>query len=109
MKLFRRVRSEEADRVLHTGFQNHRGNYLTDSEWEGVWVSSKPLDCNEGVPIKATALLEIDLALSESDIADYEWTEEGKSFREWLVPAALLNTHGKVRLTSDEELDSLEP
>jgi len=94
--------------VLHTGFQNHRSNYLTDSEWEGVWISSKPLDCNEGLPIKATVLLEIDLALSESDIADYEWTEEGQSYREWLVPAALLNAHGKVRVTSDEELDSLE-
>jgi hypothetical protein len=28
---------------------------------------------------------------TDADLGDYEWVEEGKVFREWLVPAALLD------------------
>ncbi|MGZ4588558.1 MAG: hypothetical protein ACXVX9_12240 [Mycobacteriaceae bacterium] len=27
---------------------------------------------------------------------EYEWVEEGKLYREWLVPAEILNEHGRV-------------
>jgi hypothetical protein len=103
MKLFRRVTPEEAERVVNAGFENHSGRYLTEQEWEGVWVSDAPLDCNEGVSNGATVLIEIELALPESDITDYEWVEEGKPYREWLLPAELINAHAKARVLSEEE------
>jgi hypothetical protein len=31
-------------------------------------------------------------------LAPYEWIEEGKPYREWLAPAAVLNESAKVRL-----------
>jgi hypothetical protein len=37
-------------------------------------------------------------------LAAFEWVEEGKPFREWLVPAAVLNDAGTVRLL-DESAD----
>jgi hypothetical protein len=101
LKLFRRVTSEEAQRVLRSGFENRCGSYLTGYECDGVWVSDRPLDCNDGVPVDATSLLEVDLALSETDIADFEWVEDGKTYREWLLPADLLNAHARVRLMSN--------
>jgi len=36
-------------------------------------------------------------------LATFEWVEEGKPYREWLVPAALLNDR-QHRLLSDEEV-----
>jgi hypothetical protein len=31
-------------------------------------------------------------------IAAYEWVKEGKPYREWLIPAAILNGAGQVKL-----------
>jgi hypothetical protein len=106
MKLFRRVRPSEAERVLAGGFENHTGTYLTDREWTGVWVSDRALDCNEGIPLAAIVLLEIQLHVPEAAIADYEWVEEEKTYREWLLPAVLLNRYASVRMVGeDEEMD----
>jgi hypothetical protein len=68
--------------------------YLTAHEWEGVWVSNVPLDSNEGA--EGDVLLLIRLDPSEVELADFEWVEEGKTYREWLVPAAVLNRYGAV-------------
>jgi hypothetical protein len=62
----------------------------------GVWVSNYPLDCNEGA--KGDDLLEVDCKLNEAELADYEVIEEGKPYREWIVPAALLNANSTVRV-----------
>ena len=41
-------------------------------------------------------------------VAPFEWIEEGKPYREFLVPAAVLNTQGLVRSpTVKEERDYL--
>ena len=48
---------------------------------------------NEG----GEALLQIDIA--EDLLAEFEWVEEGKPLREWLVPAAVLNDAGTVKLS----------
>jgi hypothetical protein len=29
--------------------------------------------------------------MGEDDLAFYEWSEEGKPYREWLIPAAIVN------------------
>jgi len=34
--------------------------------------------------------------MPEGELSQFEWVEERKGFREWLIPAALINTKGKV-------------
>jgi hypothetical protein len=50
-----------------------------------VWFSDVPLDENEGADDDTLLLLKI----PKSIIAEYEWIEEGKPYREFLVPASL--------------------
>src|SRR5262245_49413672 len=66
------------------------GTFLTDREWTGVWVSNEPA---------TTLRLEVDL--TPERLADYEWVEERKPYREWLVSAALLNAHARVTLDTE--------
>jgi hypothetical protein len=57
-------------------------------------VRSAPLDNSEGA--SGETLLQIEVA--EEVIAPYEWVKEGKPYREWLIPSAVLNGFGKVKL-----------
>jgi hypothetical protein len=41
-------------------------------------------------------LLQIEVA--EEILASYEWVEEGKPYREWLIPSSVLNKIGQVKL-----------
>jgi hypothetical protein len=36
------------------------------------------------------------IEIAEEVVAPYEWVKEGKPYREWLVPAAVLNKAGQV-------------
>jgi hypothetical protein len=39
---------------------------------------------------------------------DYEWTEDGKTYREAMIPAAKLNEHrSSLRSLTDDEVDAL--
>jgi hypothetical protein len=41
-------------------------------------------------------VLVVSFSISLSALADYEWIEEGKGYREWLVPAEVIRKHGTV-------------
>jgi hypothetical protein len=69
---------------------------MTDAELSGVWVSDRALDANEGA--WGDTLLRIELNCNEDDIQDYECIEEGKGYRDWLIPAAFLNSRAEVTL-----------
>ena len=99
--LFHRTTEEVATSILDAGFRDTTGTYLTSQEWTGVWFSNVPLDTNEGA--KGDVLLKVSLSLTEDEIADYEWIEEGKPYREWLVPAALINPAARVEVVDDED------
>jgi hypothetical protein len=86
LTLYHRTSAAVAGTILREGFRDGVGTYLTDREWTGVWLSNMPLDCNEGA--EGDTLLQV--KLSESDIADFEWIEEGKGYREWLIPARMI-------------------
>jgi hypothetical protein len=92
--VFHRTTQAAAEQILHSGFRDHTARYLTDREWTGVWVSDRPLDNSEGA--SGETLLQIEVA--EPMIASYEWVEEGKPYREWLIPATVINGFGKVKL-----------
>jgi hypothetical protein len=54
----------------------------------GVFIADQPLDVNEGC--KGDQVLEITLP-AEIDLADFEIVEDHKGYREWCVPAAVIN------------------
>lgn len=89
LRLYRRTHSELVNGILKEGFSDSTGTYLTDRKWSGVWLADRPLDCNNGA--EGDALLEVLLNATEELLADWEWVEEGKSYREWLIPATVIN------------------
>ena len=97
MKLFHRTHS--ADAILKEGFRDTAGTYGTGQVFQGVWLSKTPLDVNEGAA--GDTLLVINIP--EEVVAEYEWIEEGKPYREFLLPAEIVNRHGPPRIVSQEE------
>ncbi len=103
MILYHRTTDDAAEQILREGFRDATGFYGTDQQFSGVWLSNVPLDGNEGA--KGDTLLQV--YLSEQVIADYEWIEDGKPYREWLVPAQLANQQAKVSVAV--EADEFDP
>jgi len=91
MKLYHRTNADRGANILLHGFKDHTGTYLTDREWTGVWLSDRPLDINDG--IEGGIVLCVELNAAEGDLSEWEWIEEGKTYREWLIPAAFVNGH----------------
>jgi hypothetical protein len=84
MILYYRTTRQNAEAIAKEGFKDATGTYFTNQEFFGVWVSSEPLNANEGAC--GDVLFEITLTVPETSIADYEWVEEGKPYRGWLMP-----------------------
>src|SRR5262245_19109215 len=75
--------------------------------YPGVWVSSFPLDLSEGA--RGAHVLRLDIP--ETLFTEHEFTNEDGSpcsYREALIPAALLNAYGPPVLLSEEEVEALE-
>jgi hypothetical protein len=102
MRLFHRTSA--ADEILRNGFRDGQGSYMTDAILSGVWLSAVPLDFNEGAA--GDAVLEVQLP--DALALEYEVVEEDKPYREFLIPADVLNRHGQTRLLSEEEVDAVE-
>lgn len=101
LTLYHRTTREAANNILTDGFRDATGYYLILQECTGVWLSNVPLDANEGT--KGDVLLQVRLPLPESAIAQYEWIEEVKPYREWLVPAAFINPIMMVEEVQDDD------
>lgn len=100
MRLYHRTTSANAASILTRGFKDAVGRYMTEEAHEGVWLSDRPLDANEGA--NGDTLLVVDLDVAAEELADkFEWEEEGKPYREFLVPAALVNANGKIAVVED--------
>jgi hypothetical protein len=102
--LYHRTTKASARKILRVGFRDSSRTYGTSRTHRGVWLSNMPLACNEGA--WGDIVLQIDLP--EQAIADYEWIEEGKPYREWLVPARLITKQAQARIIvvdEDEEQD----
>ena len=66
---------------------------------EGVWLSTVPPDAHDGA--QGTDLLEVDIP--EEEVAPHEWSETGNPYREFLVPAAIVNRFPVRQILQDEE------
>ena len=42
--------------------------------------------------------------IPETMIAEYEWVEDGKPYREWLIPAEILNRYPVTEVVDLEDL-----
>jgi hypothetical protein len=82
-------RTDSAQAIVDNGFRDAEGTYLTGEWHTGVWVSDIPLDVNEGA--QGDQVLAVDVG--DADLSEWEWIEEGKTYREWLVPADVLNRY----------------
>jgi hypothetical protein len=83
--------TDAADAILRDGFRDAT-RYIGGIELTGVWLSEYPgLDSNEGA--KGDERLQVEFP-DEVDLSDFELIEEGKPYREWCVPAALINDGG---------------
>jgi hypothetical protein len=100
LTLYHRTTEANARQIIANGFRDGTGYYLTNRLWSGVWFSDQPLDENEGAC--GNVLLRIKLDKRRREIAKFEWIEDGKGYREWLMPAALINKFGAVEI---QEID----
>lgn len=97
--------TDSADAIARGGFRDGEGSYgFVNFRLTGVFVSDEPLSVNEGAI--GEQVLEVTLADDETALIDYEILEDAKPYREWCVPAELLN-RGRVRLLDQEEVDAL--
>jgi hypothetical protein len=90
MKLYHRTTTEAVQSIMENGFKDSTGNWMMSESFAGVFFANRPLDCNEGT--KEGGLLAIDIP--DSILGSYEIEEEGKPYREFLIPAKLVNEYG---------------
>jgi hypothetical protein len=86
---------------LNEGFRDGTGSYLTDREFSGVWLSDELLTANEGADGDTALCVMLDCA--EDEIRQFEWIEEGKGYREFLLPAAFITARGTVTLATSAD------
>jgi hypothetical protein len=88
------------DAILAEGFRDHSGSYgLQGVTLTGVFISDQPLDGEESV--SGDRVFEVELP-DDLDLDDYQLVEDGKRYRQWCVPASLLNGFPRRLLTTDE-------
>ena len=73
-------------------------------ELTGVWLGDSPMSVNEGA--KGDQVLRVEWP-DNVDLDDFEVVEEHKPYREWCVPAALINARATVTLMSQDDVDEL--
>jgi hypothetical protein len=100
LTLYHRTSEATARKIIANGFRDGRGHYLTDSEHSGVWLSDKPLNVNEGA---VGDTIQVVTFADGAQLEDFEWVEEGKRYREWLVSADLINRVAKVEMFEEPE------
>jgi hypothetical protein len=93
-----------AKTILSEGFRDATGKYMTPDEYTGVWVADRPVDVNEGASGNVVLCLDV----PEVVLAKYEWIEDRKGYREFLVPAEALNRFGPPQVHQEwpEDFDA---
>jgi hypothetical protein len=98
---YHRTNTENARAIVDSGFRNSSGYFLSNRIWTGVRLSSMPVDSEPGV--EGDALLMVKLEIGAPELSRWEWTAEGQSHREWLMPAAIINKCATVQMV--DQLD----
>lgn len=100
MILYHRTSRAAARKILKEDFRDGHGTYLTDRKFSGFWLSNVPLDENEGA--HGDVLLKVDLDVSAKAPREWEWIEDGKPYRVFLIPADFVNRNARNLRDADE-------
>ena len=100
LRMYHVTSPANAEAILRSGFRDAVGYYLTADKHTGVWLSDVPLSSNEGAI--DGAVLEVVFRVDDAKLARYEWIEDGKPYREWLIPAARINGRTFVRMLKED-------
>ena len=92
MKLYHPTKHWAA--ILRDGFGERSGTYLTESDNSGVWLFDQPFEQRPGDDDPDVIL---ELEIPEAVVAPFEW-HVGLPYREFLMPAALVNLYGTPRV-----------
>ena len=84
-------------------FGDRAGSDMTHRCFQGVLFADGPVDANEGTWGDVVRRV----ALSDTVVAEYEWIEDGRPYRESLVSAALVNTCGRPQFLAEEVWDDV--
>jgi hypothetical protein len=95
MKLYHPTR--HAEEILRDGFGENSGAYLTESDRSGVWVFDRPVDKRLGGGQDADMLI---LDIPEAVVLPFE-TEGNFPYRQFLMPAGLLNLYGPPQVLEE--------
>ncbi len=87
MRLYHRT--DAKDTILAEGFTDAEGDYLTERLHGGVLLTDRILDSAE----VAAGEDVLDLEIPEEIVAPFEWIEGVKGYREFLVPAEIVNRY----------------
>lgn len=96
--------TDSAETILRDGFRDGTGNYGMNITLTGVFIANMPVGANEGAV--GDQVLKVALP-DDIDLDDFEIVEHGKGYREWCVPAELINSQGVVCLLSEEEAEQI--
>ena len=111
MRLYHTTTRSAAAEILAGGFRDGEGTYGFIGLWlRGVWFADSPVDGNEGAkgwPSEGDPVLAVDIP--EELLTDLEVIEDGKWYREWLVPADLANRHRPYLVDPDDVARLTEP
>jgi hypothetical protein len=113
-----RTNRRNVEEILKDGFRDSSGSYLTTNTYTGVWLSNRPLTGADCISVTDDdVLLRITLPLTLDEMAEYEWVYEmvpdpdtgelcnPSNYREWLVPAKVLNGAADFALVEEDDLE----
>jgi hypothetical protein len=86
LTLYHTTTLAQASQILKTGFVDGAGPYPTESGEKGVWLADRPLYPSDGVYGDTTLAIEVPMEV----VADYELLAEKKEYRQYLIPARIL-------------------
>ena len=95
MILYRNTSSAAAAEILRDGFRSASEGYMVGHQ-SAVWLSDRPLDESDGS--FGEVVLTVIMMLTEAKLAEYEVTDAERGYREWLVPAPIVNAHAKCSI-----------
>ncbi len=96
--------------ILRGGFVDGEGSYGTETELRGVFLSNRALDANEGVGASSDTVLAVTFAsMSLGELDEYELSEDGKTYREWCIPADIVRRRATVQRAEIDDGFEEEP
>jgi hypothetical protein len=109
MTFYHRTTVSNAAAILQNGFADGIYHLYDEEKLRGVFVSDVPLDNQEGAgPAGHAVVLAIELKSTINELVDFEVVEEGKPYREWCIPAGMINSEAAVSIVPEENLGDLE-